>query len=202
MGPIELDVRITEKVLHEALSLTRPRTGVLGGVVEYGMAIYWLFPGAILAWFGLRGVLGYFLGPERDLLRFLFSAVMLAVPTSAVAFVVRSVLKARRAKRSRIGSVKYAITAEEVSGSTPEGASFRELWSSYAGFYVGSRCILCPKRPAGGFLLVPTESLAAEQISEIRQVLARRLPELDSKALRAAVAGESVGRNGRQQNEQ
>ncbi len=127
---IEFDAITTEAVLEEALLLMSPKESRLRLVLEYGLAIYWLAPGAILGWFGFRGVFDYSWGPDRDLPRFLFSAGMAAVPSLVILSVVRNARFIRKVKKGLLGARTLSFTELGISGGTPEGSTFDDTWTS------------------------------------------------------------------------
>jgi hypothetical protein len=188
MEQIEIDVVTTSAALDEAFAISATRQSWLRRAIEYGyMTIYVIVPSAVLGWFGVRGAIAYVWGPGQDVPRFLFSVGAVAIPVCLVAFFLRNLVRARRTKSSFLGPRKFSFTAEGISGTAPNGAPFRTDWASYSGFCATNRSIICPKRDASEFLIIPIEGLPPGQTSGIRSLLARYLPELDPKALRASL---------------
>lgn len=184
MVPTQMHVTITAAVVEEAATVTRHKESVLRLTAEYGMAAYYLVPGAILGWFGVRGMVAYSLGPGRDLLRFLLSCGMTAVPLGVVLLLLRHAQKTRTAMRALLGPVTFSFTKTGIVRTPPEGNTANEAWTSYLGFYVGRHAVICPKQGSEAFLLFPIETLSAEQISEIRTLFGQYIPELDQESLR------------------
>jgi hypothetical protein len=184
--PMEIEVSNTIDSTGEAARLTRRRYYWLRIILSSAYHGYLLVPGAVIGWFGVRGLLICALGPERERtpLHVLVAAGAAAVPLIIAGLIGGDIRRERRAKQAMCGPLKFLLTEEGVSGIDLRGGTFTDAWSSLAGFHIAHRVIVLPKKASYVYMRIPIESLPVVRQQAVRALLLRHLPELSREGLR------------------
>jgi hypothetical protein len=175
---------ITRPALEEALGLTGKQDALPRRLLDYWAFAVGFAQGGVMLYFGIRGVVGYSLGPDRDVVRFFFSLVIAAIPVAFAAWIARKELSRRRLLRSLLGHVTLSITASGIRGSAPGYPSQNWQWDELRGYRVGRHAIVCQSSKGPGFIVIPIGNLSSGDLAQVRAHLATHLPEMDSRQLR------------------
>jgi hypothetical protein len=182
---VDVEEWSTRESIDEASSLTRRRHYGLRTVLRTAYRTYLLVPGAIIGWFGIRGVVGYVISAGRGLtpLIGIVTACCAAVPCVLAGLLIRGVRQERRAAQAMCGAVRFTLTDKGVNRTGPGSRSLLDPWSIYSGFHVGRHVILLPVHGSSAYLRIPIGAASQGRLQEIRAVLSAHLPELTKAEL-------------------
>lgn len=184
IGSIEIEGEITESGLEEAAAVTGATDALPRRLLDYYVLAFGLTQGAVMAYYGSRGVISYSFGPDRDVFRFLLSLLILAVPVGFAVWLVRKERSRRRLLRSLLGPVTLSVSAGGIEASAPGHAAQRWQWDECRGYYVGHHTIICLSDEGSGSILIPLGNLSGGELAEVRALLAAHLAEMDLRQLR------------------
>ena len=178
---------ITRPALDEVVALTSTKDALPRRLLDYYVFAFGLAQGTVMAYYGIRGVISYSFGPDRNVVRFLFSLAVTAVPIGFAMWLARMELSRRRLLRALLGPVTLSITASGISGSAPGHHSQSWQWDECRGYYVGRHAIVCLPSKDSGFIVIPVGSLSSGELARVRTHLAAHTAEMDFSQLRDSV---------------